>query len=144
MYEVLTITCFYSKVNRKPWISCPADIFVNLPPNQATYVLGFKWDLPKSNMKNVHVVPDYLNEQYPFPAGKTRVIWTATNENGDLKMCHYYVTVNGEFLGAMTTIITLNSLNLIVNCLLSMTEVFCQKIKLKETIPDLLDLCPKL
>ena len=86
----------YHQVYRRPWISCPADVSVDLPPSQGTYILGFKWVLPKSNMKNVAVSPSHLSESYPFPAGKTRVTWTATNDNGDLKMCYYYVTVNGQ------------------------------------------------
>jgi len=70
---------------------------VQLSPNSNTAVLGPLWSLPATNMKTIAVSPSSFNENYAFPAGKTRVKWTATNEDGASQSCYYYVIVEGEY-----------------------------------------------
>ncbi|XP_048580608.1 uncharacterized protein LOC5507741 isoform X2 [Nematostella vectensis] len=82
------------RVYNKPWISCPADIVVDLPATASTVTLGFKWKKPSTNMNQLTVLPSNLDENYPFPAGKTRVMWTATNPDGVSQSCFFYVIVN--------------------------------------------------
>ena len=87
-----------SSVYKQPWIVCPIDTVVDLASDSSTAVLGYKWQLPRSNMEKLVVSPKDLNENYAFPVGKTRVLWTATNANGATKTCFYHVIVNGKSL----------------------------------------------
>ncbi|KXJ15373.1 Sushi, von Willebrand factor type A, EGF and pentraxin domain-containing protein 1 [Exaiptasia diaphana] len=84
------------RVYNQPWIQCPTDVVVQLPPSSNSFVLGYRWRPPKTNMKKVAVSPTNLNENYAFPAGKTRVKWTATNQDGVSKSCFYYVIVEDK------------------------------------------------
>lgn len=85
------------KVYKDPWIACPIDRVEELDPDKSTVVLGFKWQLPRTNMKNVKVSPSNYDENYPFPVGRHRVTWIGTSESGTKKSCSFHVTVNGEF-----------------------------------------------
>ena len=49
-------------------------------------------------MKNVTVSPSNYSENYPFPAGKHRVMWTGISDSGSLKSCSFHITVNGKCL----------------------------------------------
>ena len=79
-----------------PWIACPIDRVEDLEPDKSTVVLGFKWQLPRTNLKNVAVSPSNYDENYPFPVGKHRVTWMGTSDSGAQISCSFYVTVNGE------------------------------------------------
>lgn len=79
-----------------PWISCPIDRVEELEPDESTVVLGFKWQLPRTNMKNVTVSPSNYDENYAFPVGKHRVTWIGTSDRGTQKSCSFYITVNGN------------------------------------------------
>jgi len=73
---------------------CPIDRVEELEPNNSTVVLGYKWQLPRTNMKNVTVSPSNYDENYPFPVGTHRVTWIGTSDSGTLKSCSFHITVN--------------------------------------------------
>ena len=75
---------------------CPMDRVEELQPDAATVVLGFKWQLPRSNLKNVSVSPSNFNANYAFPVGRHRITWTGISDKGTQKSCSFYVIVNGE------------------------------------------------
>lgn len=79
-----------------PWIACPIDRVEELEPDKSTVVLGYKWQLPRTNMKNVTVSPSNYNENYPFPVGRHRATWIGTSDSGTQKSCSFHITVNGE------------------------------------------------
>ena len=81
-----------------PWIACPIDRVEELESNRSTVVLGYKWQLPRTNMKNVTVSPSNYDENYPFPVGRHRVTWIGTSDSGTQKSCSLFVTVNGELI----------------------------------------------
>jgi len=82
------------RVYTDPWIACPIDRVEELEPDKSTVVLGYKWQLPRTNMKNVTVSPSNYDENYPFPVGRHRVTWIGTSDSGTQKSCSFYVTVN--------------------------------------------------
>ena len=90
---------FSFKVYTDPWIVCPIDRVEELEPNKSTVVLGYKWQLPRTNMKNVTVSPSNYDENYPFPVGRHRVTWIGTSDSGTLKSCSFHITVNGKLMG---------------------------------------------
>lgn len=90
--EIATLSCV--RVYTDPWISCPIDRVEELEPDESTVVLGFKWQLPRTNMKNVTVSPSNYDENYAFPVGKHRVTWIGTSDRGTQKSCSFYITVN--------------------------------------------------
>ncbi|KAK3707600.1 hypothetical protein QZH41_017862 [Actinostola sp. cb2023] len=92
--ETAPVSCM--RVYKQPWIQCPADVVVQLTPASNTAVLGYKWRLPTTNMKTAVVYPSGLNENYAFRAGKTRVTWRATNQDGVSKSCFFYVIVEDK------------------------------------------------
>ena len=75
---------------------CPMDRVEELQPDASTVVLGFKWQLPRSNLKNVSVSPSNFNENYAFPVGRHRIRWTGISDKGTQKSCSFDVIVNGE------------------------------------------------
>ena len=81
-----------------PWIACPIDRVEDLESNRSTVVLGYKWQLPRTNMNNVTVSPSNYDENYPFPVGKHRVTWVGTSDSGTQKSCSFHITVNGELI----------------------------------------------
>ncbi|XP_067053119.1 uncharacterized protein [Acropora muricata] len=81
------------KVYKDPWIACPIERLEELEPHKATVVLGYKWQLPRTNMHNVTVSPSYYNKNYPFPVGNHRVTWTGISDTGAYKSCRFFVTV---------------------------------------------------
>ena len=85
-------------VDTDPWIECPIDRVEDLDPDRSTVVLGYKWQLPRTNMKNVTVSPSNYDENYPFSVGKHRVTWMGANESGSQLSCSFYIIVNGEIL----------------------------------------------
>ena len=85
-----------STVYTDPWIACPIDRVEELEPDKSTVVLGYKWQLPRTNMKIVTVSPSSYDENYPFPVGRHRVTWIGTSDSGTQKSCSFYVTVNGR------------------------------------------------
>jgi len=87
---------FTFTVYTDPWIACPIDRVEDLEPDKSTVVLGYKWQLPRTNMKNVTVSPSNYDENYPFPVGRHRVTWIGTSDSGTQKSCSFYVTVNGR------------------------------------------------
>ena len=95
--QPLACCIFLISVYTDPWISCPIDRVEDLEPHKSTVVLGYKWQLPRTNMKNVTVSPSDYNENYPFPVGRHRVTWIATSDSGTQKSCSLHITVNGEF-----------------------------------------------
>lgn len=90
--EIAPLSCV--RVYKDPWIACPIDRVEELDPDKSTVVLGFKWQLPRTNMKNVKVSPSNYDENYPFPVGRHRVTWIGTSESGTQKSCSFHVTVN--------------------------------------------------
>ena len=83
---------------KDPWIVCPIDRVEELEPTKSTVVLGYKWQLPRTNMINVVVSPSNYNENYTFPVGRHRVTWTGTSDSGIQKSCSFHITVVGEKL----------------------------------------------
>jgi len=75
---------------------CPIDRVEELESDKSTVVLGYKWQLPRTNMNNVTVSPSNYDENYPFPVGRHRVTWIGTSDRGTQKSCSFHVTVNGE------------------------------------------------
>ena len=75
---------------------CPIDRVEELEPTKSTVVLGYKWQLPRTNMINVVVSPSNYNENYTFPVGRHRVTWTGTSDSGIQKSCSFHITVVGE------------------------------------------------
>ena len=67
-----------------------------LQPDTSTVVLGFKWQLPRTNLRNVSVSPSNFNENYPFSVGRHRITWTGIGDKGTQKSCSFNVIVNGE------------------------------------------------
>lgn len=67
-----------------------------LEPDKSTVVLGYKWQLPRTNMDSVSVSPSNYDENYAFPVGRHRVTWTGTSESGTHKSCSFHITVNGN------------------------------------------------
>ena len=87
---------FTFTVYKDPWIVCPIDRVEELEPDKSTVVLGYKWQLPRTNMKNVTVSPSNYDENYPFPVGRHLVTWIGTSDSGTQKSCSFYITVNGK------------------------------------------------
>ena len=83
-------------VDKDPWIECPIDRVEDLDPDKSTVVLGYKWQLPRTNMKNVTVSPSNYDENYPFSVGKHRVTWMGASESGSQLSCSFYIIVNGK------------------------------------------------
>ena len=81
-----------------PWIACPINREEELWSNKSTVVLGFKWQLPRTNMQNITVSPSKYDENYPFPVGRHRITWTGIGDSGTLKSCTFYVTVIGKII----------------------------------------------
>ena len=75
---------------------CPIDRVEELEPDKSTVVLGYKWQLPRTNMKTVTVSPSNYDENYPFPVGNHRVTWTGTSDSGTQISCSFHITVNGK------------------------------------------------
>ena len=100
MYTLLQFLNFFIfTVYTDPWIACPIDRVEDLQPDQSTVVLGYKWQFPRTNMKNVTVMPSNYDENYPFPVGRHRVTWVGTSDSGTQKSCSFHVTVNGKLVG---------------------------------------------
>ena len=87
---------FFFAVSTDPYIACPMDRVEELEPSKSTVVLGYKWELPRTNIKNVKVWPSNYDENYAFPVGKHIVMWIGTTERGLQKSCSLHVIVNGE------------------------------------------------
>ena len=85
-------------VNNDPWITCPMDRVEELEPGKSTVVLGYKWQNPQTNMIAVTVSPSNYDDNYPFPVGKHRIMWTATTASGTEMSCTFFITVIGEIL----------------------------------------------
>ena len=81
-----------------PWIACPIDRVEELEPDKSTVVLGYKWQLLRTNMKIVAVSPSSYDENYAFPVGNHRVTWMGTSDSGTQISCSFHITVNGEML----------------------------------------------
>ncbi|XP_058970157.2 uncharacterized protein [Pocillopora verrucosa] len=90
--ELASLSCV--RVYTDPWIACPIDRVEDLDPDKSTVVLGFKWQLPRTNMKNVTVSPSNYDENYPFPVGRHTVTWIGTSDSGAQKSCTFHITVN--------------------------------------------------
>ncbi|CAH3028156.1 unnamed protein product [Porites evermanni] len=90
--EIASLSCV--QVYTDPWISCPIDRVEELEPNKSTVVLGYKWQLPRTNMDSVSVSPSNYDENYPFPVGRHRVTWTGISDSGTHKSCSFHITVN--------------------------------------------------
>ena len=90
--------CFLFIVYTDPWIACPIDRVEELEADKSTVVLGYKWQLPRTNMKNVTVSPSNYDENYAFPVGRHRVTWIGTSDSGTQKSCSFHITVNGEMI----------------------------------------------
>lgn len=84
-------------VSKDPWLLCPSDVATDLTADQSSIVLGSRWQHPRTNMKKLTVTPSYLRDTFPFPAGITRVTWTAISDSGEGESCFYYVIVNGRY-----------------------------------------------
>lgn len=97
LHRLLPILKFLSHfaVYTDPWIVCPIDRVEELEPDASTVVLGYKWQLPRTNMKIVTVSPSKYNENYGFPTGRHRVTWIGTADSGAQKSCSFHITVNG-------------------------------------------------
>ncbi|XP_078369779.1 uncharacterized protein LOC144653611 [Oculina patagonica] len=85
-------TC--EKIHPKPYISCPADIYVVLKPGMSTADVSDKWTRPTANVKNITAVsPPGVSSSYQFPYGNTIVKWVAVNEIGEHDYCVVHVNV---------------------------------------------------
>ncbi|XP_068704567.1 uncharacterized protein [Montipora foliosa] len=89
--DIAPLSCV--RVYTDPWIACPINRQEELWANKSTVVLGFKWQLPRTNMQNITVLPSNYNENYPFPVGRHRITWTGIGDSGTSKSCSFYVTV---------------------------------------------------
>ena len=85
------------EVNTDPWIACPMDRVEELDPDEKEVVLGFKWQVPRTNMKNVAVSPSYYNERYPFPVGRHLVMWMGVDSGREMMTsCSFHIDIIGE------------------------------------------------
>ena len=98
-HSITSLYYFALAVYTDPWISCPIDRVEELEPDKSTVVLGYKWQLPRTNMKNVTVSPSNYDENYPFPVGRHRVTWIGTSDRGTQKSCSFHITVSGKHNG---------------------------------------------
>ncbi|XP_068704515.1 uncharacterized protein [Montipora foliosa] len=89
--DIAPLSC--ERVYTDPWIACPINREEELWSNKSTVVLGFKWQLPRTNMQNITVSPSKYDENYPFPVGRHRITWTGIGDSGTSKSCSFYVTV---------------------------------------------------
>ena len=78
-----------------PWIKCPMDRVEELEPDKSAVALGFKWQKPQTNVDSPKVSPSNYDENYLFPVGKHRVMWTATLSGREIS-CTFFITVIGE------------------------------------------------
>ena len=106
-------------VSTDPWIKCPIDRVENLEPEKSTVVLGYKWEHPRTNIRNVEVWPSNYDENYAFPVGKHMVLWIGTSESGIQKSCSFNVIVNGEFKDLRSPVVPRSNLadQLSLNCI---------------------------
>lgn len=79
----------------KPWIVCPGNIKQDLEPDKNTADVSSVWTEPTSNVKQFTINPPEISSSYQFPAGETKVEWTATTSAGSAS-CAIYVTIVGE------------------------------------------------
>ncbi|KAJ7381185.1 hypothetical protein OS493_004785 [Desmophyllum pertusum] len=90
--EIAPLSCV--RVYTDPWIACPIDRVEELGTYNSTVVLGWKWQLPRTNMKIVTVSPSNYNENYPFLVGRHRATWIGTSDSGTQLSCSFHITVN--------------------------------------------------
>jgi hypothetical protein len=84
--------------NVPPVITCPSNVKVNadvglctaeVDPGEAT-----ARDSCDNNVKVHGVRADGLDLDDPYPAGSTKITWTATDNEGNVSTCQQFVTVN--------------------------------------------------
>ncbi|XP_020608020.1 sushi, von Willebrand factor type A, EGF and pentraxin domain-containing protein 1-like [Orbicella faveolata] len=80
------------KIDVKPWIVCPDNIKQDLQPSKSTADVSSVWKEPTSNVKQITINPPEISSSYQFPAGETKVEWTATSPAGSAS-CAIYVTI---------------------------------------------------
>nr|XP_058970077.1 uncharacterized protein LOC131796502 [Pocillopora verrucosa] len=88
--DMASITC--EKVFSGPWIKCPMDRVEELEPDKSAVALGYKWQKPQTNVDSPTVSPSNYDENYLFPVGKHRVMWTATLSGREIS-CTFFITV---------------------------------------------------
>ncbi|XP_022792631.1 uncharacterized protein LOC111331727 [Stylophora pistillata] len=88
--DMASIAC--EKVLTGPWIKCPMDRVEELQPDQSAVALGYKWQKPQTNMDSPTVSPSNYDENYLFPVGKHRVMWTVTASGREIS-CTFFITV---------------------------------------------------
>ena len=79
----------------KPWIVCPDNIKQDLQPDKNTADVSSLWKEPTSNVKQITISPPEISSGYQFPAGETKVEFTATSSAGSTS-CAIYVTIVGK------------------------------------------------
>lgn len=87
-------TC--TKVYVKPWITCPSNVIVILSPNQKEVDISAVLKKPSSNVNNIRISPDKYNNHLVFPAGTTKLTFTATNGAGETASCSVDVIVQDK------------------------------------------------
>ncbi|KAL9973114.1 hypothetical protein ACROYT_G019529 [Oculina patagonica] len=86
-------TC--TKLVVRPWIRCPDNIYQDLAPGKSTAVVSDVWKEPTSNVQQITVNPPEISSSYQFPAGQTKVEWTASNSQGS-ESCAIYVIISDK------------------------------------------------
>jgi len=79
----------------KPSVQCPSDIIVDLAAGQKVADVSAKWKDPTYTGDILTVSPSYANAKYQYPAGMTRITWTAKNSAGT-ESCSILVIVNDK------------------------------------------------
>ena len=67
----------------------------DLLPGKSTADVSGVWKEPTSNVQQITISPPEISSSYQFPAGTTKVTWTASNAVGS-ENCSIYVIINGK------------------------------------------------
>jgi len=67
----------------------------DLLPGKSTADVSGVWKEPTSNVQQITISPPEISSSYQFPAGTTKVTWTASNAVGS-ESCSIYVIINDK------------------------------------------------
>ncbi|XP_047124114.1 uncharacterized protein LOC101237974 isoform X1 [Hydra vulgaris] len=83
------------KVIDIPYLNCPNDFSLTLPPDKNTVSLGSDWVEPNTNINftRISVQPVGVGRSYQFRAGQTVVSYSSMHDSGSLFSCSYVVHV---------------------------------------------------
>lgn len=94
-YRIINIVYILYSVEVRPWIRCPDNIYQDLAAGKNTANVSGVWKEPTSNVQQITVNPPEISSSYQFPAGQTKVEWTASNSLGS-ESCAIYVIISGK------------------------------------------------